>query len=330
MFGLIRKALRPQLQRSPWLSRLFKPPQDPESTEPPHPSSEDANIANHSVPGGFHPVSLDDKFNSGKYTVLRKLGYGRFSTVWLARDSEAEKFVALKILRADCYDGKKDIFESEILSKITQQSEKSTHPGRRHVSSLLDTFKHEGPNGNHVCYVFDVLGHNLGHHTWQFERARIPFRSVKLITKQVLLALDFLHTECGVIHTDLQPSNMLLELENPEGAIKKYLYETSPRIHPKNGALLHEAISTSDIDTIKEPRIRLIDYGVWNLLEGRKPITISWKELLDGPPPLDRPEGMSDSEVSAYIDFLSNILVIDPSRRKTAAQLLQHEWLQNA
>ncbi len=36
-------------------------------------------------PGGYHPVSLGDMFND-RYVVLRKLGYGQYSTVWLARD----------------------------------------------------------------------------------------------------------------------------------------------------------------------------------------------------------------------------------------------------
>lgn len=35
--------------------------------------------------GGFHPVHLGDVYN-GRYEVLRKLGYGRYSTVWLVKD----------------------------------------------------------------------------------------------------------------------------------------------------------------------------------------------------------------------------------------------------
>lgn len=36
-------------------------------------------------PGGYHPVHLRDVFND-RYMVVRKLGYGQYSTVWLARD----------------------------------------------------------------------------------------------------------------------------------------------------------------------------------------------------------------------------------------------------
>lgn len=35
--------------------------------------------------GGFHPVHLGDVFD-GHYEVLRKLGYGLYSTVWLVKD----------------------------------------------------------------------------------------------------------------------------------------------------------------------------------------------------------------------------------------------------
>jgi len=36
--------------------------------------------------GGYHYVAVGDIFHDGRYMVLRKLGWGHFSTVWLARD----------------------------------------------------------------------------------------------------------------------------------------------------------------------------------------------------------------------------------------------------
>ena len=38
-------------------------------------------------PGGYHPVHLGDRFNHGQYHIIRKLGAGSFSTVWLVVDT---------------------------------------------------------------------------------------------------------------------------------------------------------------------------------------------------------------------------------------------------
>lgn len=40
------------------------------------------------VVGGYHPVHLGDVFNE-RYRILRKLGNGRFATVWLAKDDRS-------------------------------------------------------------------------------------------------------------------------------------------------------------------------------------------------------------------------------------------------
>lgn len=39
-------------------------------------------------PGGYHPVNLGDTFDNGRYTIHHKLGWGGYSTVWLANDRE--------------------------------------------------------------------------------------------------------------------------------------------------------------------------------------------------------------------------------------------------
>ena len=44
-------------------------------------------------PGGLHPVHLGDIFNK-RYRVCRKLGFGSWSTVWLARDLSSVNIAA--------------------------------------------------------------------------------------------------------------------------------------------------------------------------------------------------------------------------------------------
>jgi serine/threonine-protein kinase SRPK3 len=36
--------------------------------------------------GGYHPIKIGDVFKDSRYIVVRKLGWGHFSTVWLVRD----------------------------------------------------------------------------------------------------------------------------------------------------------------------------------------------------------------------------------------------------
>lgn len=52
-------------------------------------------------PGGCHPVELGDKVHN-RYVVEHKIGYGGYSTVWLARDLQYEhkRLIALKIIVA--------------------------------------------------------------------------------------------------------------------------------------------------------------------------------------------------------------------------------------
>ncbi|KAJ5804457.1 uncharacterized protein N7518_000760 [Penicillium psychrosexuale] len=46
-------------------------------------------------PGGYHPVNLGDTFENDRYKIHHKLGWGGFSTVWLAKDRESVYPVAV-------------------------------------------------------------------------------------------------------------------------------------------------------------------------------------------------------------------------------------------
>ena len=49
------------------------------------------------VQGGYHPVKIGDAFSDGRYIVVRKLGWGHFSTVWLAKDTKCVHLAAISI-----------------------------------------------------------------------------------------------------------------------------------------------------------------------------------------------------------------------------------------
>lgn len=40
---------------------------------------------------------VGEKFKHGRYVVLKKLGWGHFSTVWLVLDNNTHSFAALKV-----------------------------------------------------------------------------------------------------------------------------------------------------------------------------------------------------------------------------------------
>lgn len=179
------------------------------------------------VKGGYHPVSVGETYNNGRYVIIRKLGWGHFSTVWLSRDNISGKHVALKVVRSAAHYTETAVDEIKLLSRIVKAN--PSHPGRKHVVSLLDSFEHKGPNGTHVCMVFEVLGENLLGLIKRWNHRGIPMPLVKQITKQVLLGLDYMHRECGIIHTDLKPENVLIEIGDVEEIVQTYVKEEAKK-----------------------------------------------------------------------------------------------------
>nr|XP_045012378.1 SRSF protein kinase 1 isoform X2 [Jaculus jaculus] len=85
-------------------------------------------------------------------------------------------------------------------------------PSREMVVQLLDDFKISGVNGTHICMVFEVLGHHLLKWIIKSNYQGLPLPCVKKIIQQVLQGLDYLHTKCRIIHTDIKPENVLLSV----------------------------------------------------------------------------------------------------------------------
>ncbi|XP_026664822.2 SRSF protein kinase 2-like [Phoenix dactylifera] len=168
-------------------------------------TSEDEGIEDYRR-GGYHAVRVGDSFKQGAYVVQSKLGWGHFSTVWLAWDTVHSRYVALKVQKSAQHYTEAAMDEIKILKQIAE----GDPDNKRCVVKLLDHFKHSGPNGHHVCMVFEFLGDNLLTLIKYTDYRGVPLSMVKEICRHILVGLDYLHHDLQIIHTDLKPENVLL------------------------------------------------------------------------------------------------------------------------
>ncbi|KAK3679290.1 hypothetical protein LTR78_000851 [Recurvomyces mirabilis] len=139
----------------------------------------------------YYPVRIGDVFQE-RYKIVGKLGYGSASTVWLCRDTQAsEAFVALKVY----INSSKWHRELPIYEHINSLG--SILPGLVHMESTSASCMK--PWVKNLEELRDVIP----------ERVFEP-DLVRDTLRNILRALHFLHTDAGVIHTDIQPNNIRL------------------------------------------------------------------------------------------------------------------------
>ncbi|KAG7101357.1 Serine/threonine-protein kinase SRPK like [Verticillium longisporum] len=147
-------------------------------------------------PGGFHPVHLGDIMNE-RYEIIRKLGNGSYSTVWLALDSKHNRFVVLKI--------------GARRSRLTLRggSFRLVHPGgSKRAASVLGTRAYGSQRFLNTQRppqkILDLR--NL-------QPRRFSTQKTKAILRDVLRGLHFLHSN-DIVHGDLQSGNMLFSVRD--------------------------------------------------------------------------------------------------------------------
>lgn len=87
-------------------------------------------------PEGYHPITVGDVLHN-RCQITDKLGFGGYSTVWIARDTYLNRYVTLNISVANSIQ-----HETKVLKALSAStpSTSSEHPGRGLVPIFLDEF----------------------------------------------------------------------------------------------------------------------------------------------------------------------------------------------
>lgn len=152
--------------------------------------------------GWFYPICIGDKITiktgdavQDRYQISHRLGWGGFSTVWLAQDLCLERAVALKVLAPGDAGNK----EYNIQETVAHSVEDSSH---LILCNTKETFLLQGPNGTHRVLVLPLAGPNL----MTLATGR-PIHQRMSAAKQVLEAIASLH-EAGLVHGGKLPTSL--------------------------------------------------------------------------------------------------------------------------
>ena len=268
--------------------------------------------------GKEHNYNEYPKTDLTYYQIGRSIGHGAFGKVNIALHILSGHIVCIK-----SFNKKKNTFSFNRIKNEVKIMRKLRNSDN--IVKLFELFETK----DYYCLVMEnVVGGNLLNAINKMNK--IPENLSKIIFKQVMLTLQYIHSN-NIVHRDIKPDNILLDLDN---TIKLCDFGVSKIITP--GQLINDSCGTPAfiapeilLDTPYNPYFTDIwSCGVvlYAMVTGFFPFrgineTQLHESILSGvyPKPKDNSEELND--------LLSRILNTNPNKRISLEMILGHPWL---
>lgn len=276
--------------------------------------------------GGGKTEHLPGQHLDNRYKIVAEIGSGTMSTVFVAEDLHSKQTVAVKILSADVPAELKapERFEREIATM-----EKLHHPNiirmRGHGFDLsLD---------RHFIVLDLASGDTLD---TLCESNRASLELGMSVARDVTAALEFAHKQ-GVIHRDLNPSNIILSPQDDGTVITRVLDFGLAHLHTDHRKLTEHGAIPGNVTHLAPERLKgedattasdIYSLGVvlYTMLsghdpfEGRSSVDIAASVLRGDIAPIS---SFVHEVPEEFSQLLSQMMDLHPSRRPSATHVLQ-------
>ena len=138
-------------------------------------------------------------FVLGKYKLLRLLGAGGMSSVYLAEHMTLHNKVAIKVLPV------KRVEQSSYLARFEREAQSSARLNHPHIARAFDL---DTSGAIHFIVMEYIDGTDL--HARVKEIGPLPVRDAAEFIRQAAIGLHYAHEE-GLVHRDIKPANLMVD-----------------------------------------------------------------------------------------------------------------------
>lgn len=218
----------------------------------------------------------------GKYEIVGSIGRGGFATVYQARDTVLDRYVALKVLAPHL------IWDPEFVARFKQEARIAAHLRHPNIVAIYEIDEVEGQ----LFIAMELVTAGALQTTMQ-ARGPLPLAEAVELLAPIADALDEAHSQ-GLVHRDVKPANILLD-KTRTGALRPLLTDfglvkalSQHTELTRSGAILgtveYMAPEQIDIDRSQEigpaTDIYALSIVVYHMLTGQVPFSGSSAQVM--------------------------------------------------